>query len=78
MILRRLTTFYKLVFFWAVIGLSESFKVSFQNIDLMKTLQTLKQNDDLKACDSILQIGHLLGRNGVEWRFNFYYSKMLL
>ena len=26
----------------------------------------LLENDDSKACETILQIGHLLGRNGVK------------
>ena len=29
----------------------------------------LIKNDDLEKCDSIFQIGHLLGCNEVQWEF---------
>ena len=36
----------------------------------------LAENNDTEARDNILQIGHLLGRNGVRWEFHRKSSKM--
>ena len=57
------TLFCKVAISWVVIGLSEDLSVS---VALMISTIRLVGNDDLEACDSILQIGHLLGCNGVN------------
>ena len=36
----------------------------------------LAENNDTEARDNILQIGHLLGRNGFRWEFQSKSSKM--
>ena len=38
----------------------------------------LASNDDTEACDSIFQIGHVLGQNVVQWGFDRKSSKMSL
>lgn len=56
MILRRVTALCKLVIFWVVMGLSESFN-------------TESSNDNSEPSDIVLPIGHLLGSNGVKGGF---------
>ena len=36
------------------------------------------KNDEKKACDSVLQIGHILGQNGVQCEFYSKNSQMSL
>ena len=53
--------------FWVVMGFSENlFMLQHQNVALMISTVRLARNDDLEASDSSVQIGHLLGRNGVK------------
>ena len=42
----------------------------------MISTKTLAENDDFEACDSILQIGYGLLRNGVQREFYRKSSKM--
>ena len=67
MILRRVTALCKLVIFWVVMGLSESFTIKAQQCrsEMISTVR-LVENDYSEPCDSVLQIGHLLGSNGVK------------
>ena len=65
-IVRRLTVFWKLVIFWAVIGFSENFTVKAPKCDYNVDHQIPSENDDLEACDRILEICNLFGRNGVK------------
>ena len=36
---------------------------------MMESLKSLDENDDLEACDRLLEIFNLSGRNGVKWQF---------
>ena len=61
-----MTVFLKLAIFWVVTRCSENFTVTALNVALMISTVRLARNDDLEASDSIVQIGHLLGRNAVK------------
>ena len=64
--MRRLTVFWKLVIFWAVIGFSENFTVKAKKCNYHEKTKLLDESDDLAACDRILEICNLFGRNGVK------------
>ena len=61
-----MTVFFKLAISWVVTRCSENFTVTALNVALMISTVRLARNDNLDASDSIVQIGHLLGRNGVK------------
>jgi len=63
---RVFSVFWKVAIFWVVIGLSEDLSIRPPNVALMISTVRLARNDDLEACDSILQIGHLLECNEVN------------
>ena len=69
MIQSRLTAFCKLVIFLVEMTLSENFTYGLQNVRLMISKVRRVENEDLKACERILQTGHLLARNGVKDEF---------
>ena len=52
--------------------LSENFTYGFQNVTLMISKVRRVENEDLKACERILQTGHLLARNGVKDEFGCF------
>ena len=44
----------------------------------MKGINKLGENEDLEACESNLEIGHLFGRNGLQRDFYRKDSKLTL
>ena len=70
MILRRLKALNKLVIFWVVMALSESFTIKAQQCrsEMISTVR-LAENDDLEAFASMLQSRKLLSRNKVSEHF---------
>ena len=77
-ILRRLTVFWKLVIFWAVIGFSKNFTVKAKKCNYHGENKIIRRKRWYKskrfktvfeAFDSILQIGHCFLRNGVQQEF---------
>ena len=72
MIQSRLTAFCKLVIFLVEMTLSENFTYGLQNVTLMISKIRRVENEDLKACERILQTGHLLARNGVKDEFGCF------
>ena len=60
MVWKCLTPFSKLTIFWDIIALKEYFTVT----ALLISTTSLTQSNYSEASDSILKIGHLLGRNG--------------
>ena len=45
---------------------------------VFKGIVRFSENDDFKAFESVLQIGRLAGRSGVQWVFQTKSSKMTL
>ena len=64
MIWRCLAAFYKLTVFWVVMGLSEDLSV--RALKCRSDDKHHKISNDSEACESILQIGHILSRNEVK------------
>ena len=52
--------------------LSENFTYGLQNVTLMISKIRRVENEDLKACERILQTDHLLARNGVKDEFGCF------
>ena len=52
--------------FWLVMRFSENVTVTASNVALMISTVRIARNDDLETSDSSVQVGHLLGRNGVK------------
>ena len=64
--MKRLTVFWKLVMFWAVIGFSANFTVKAPKCNHHGENKVTRWNDDLEACDRIFEIRNLFGRNDVK------------
>ena len=62
MIQNRVTLFCKLAIFWVVMMLSENFKVGAPKCKkkTVKSKVRRAENDDLEACEGILQTDHIL------------------
>ena len=65
-IMRRLTVFWKLVIFWAVIGFSGNFAEKLQNVTLRMSSKSLDKKDDSGSYDRILESCNVFGLNGVK------------
>ena len=77
MILSLVSIFFKLAILWVVIWLGKNFLL-FHNVAYMIRVNRPAANGESKACDSVLEIGHIFGHIWVRRKFHSKSSKTAL